>query len=51
LPPPVHAAPNGATALALAGALRPRVILMDLAMAELGGLETTRRLRAEREHE
>jgi two-component system, cell cycle response regulator DivK len=42
----VHEAPDGATALALADALCPRVILMDLAMAGLNGLEATRRLRA-----
>jgi CheY-like chemotaxis protein len=42
----VHASPNGSTALALADALRPRVILMDLAMAGLDGLETTHQLRA-----
>jgi CheY-like chemotaxis protein len=42
----VHAAPNGVTAQILAEAFRPRVILMDLAMANLDGLETTRQLRA-----
>jgi CheY-like chemotaxis protein len=42
----VHASPNGVTALSLADALRPRVILIDLATAGLDGLETTRRLKA-----
>jgi CheY-like chemotaxis protein len=31
----VHSAPNGATAVPMADALRPRVILMDLAMPGL----------------
>ena len=42
----VHESPNGATALGLADAVRPRLILMDLLLPELDGLETTRRLRA-----
>jgi CheY-like chemotaxis protein len=42
----VHEAPDGAAALALASTLRPRVILLDLVMRNLDGLETTRRLRA-----
>src|ERR1700680_2035149 len=41
----VHESSNGATALTLANALRPRVILMDLLLPELDGLEMTRRLR------
>jgi two-component system cell cycle response regulator DivK len=41
----VREASDGATALDLAAAIRPRVILMDLAMVELDGFETTRRLR------
>jgi CheY-like chemotaxis protein len=40
-----HAASDGATALVLADAQRPRVILLDLTMPSHGGLETTRRLR------
>jgi CheY-like chemotaxis protein len=35
----VHESPNGATALDLADALRPRLILKDLAPPELDGLE------------
>lgn len=42
----VHAVSDGTAALALASTLQPRVILMDLAMGDLDGLETTRRLRA-----
>lgn len=42
----VGEAANGQQALALAAALRPEVVLLDLAMPVLGGLETARRLRA-----
>jgi two-component system cell cycle response regulator DivK len=42
----VHEAANGAAALALASTLRPRLILLDLAMGGLDGFETARRLRA-----
>jgi two-component system, cell cycle response regulator DivK len=42
----VREASTGADALALASALHPRVILMDLSLGDLDGLEATRRLRA-----
>lgn len=42
----VGEAANGQQALELAAALRPEVVLLDLAMPVLGGLETARRLRA-----
>jgi CheY-like chemotaxis protein len=42
----VHEAANGAAAILLASTLQPRVILLDLAMRDLDGFETTRRLRA-----
>jgi CheY-like chemotaxis protein len=42
----VREASNGEAALALAPTFRPRLILMDLTMPSLDGLETTRRLRA-----
>jgi CheY-like chemotaxis protein len=40
-------ASTGAAALALAATLRPRLILMDLAMRDLDGFEATRLLRAD----
>jgi len=41
----VHASPNGGKALSVAHAVRPRVILMDLTIPNVAGLDTTRRLR------
>jgi len=38
---------NGAEGLAMASALRPEVVVMDLAMPDLDGFEVTRRLRAD----
>jgi CheY-like chemotaxis protein len=38
---------NGREALALAGTLRPDVLLLDISMPEISGLEVTRRIAAE----
>jgi DNA-binding NarL/FixJ family response regulator len=44
----VGAAPDGESALALAAETDPHVVVMDLKMPGIDGLETTRRLRAAR---
>jgi DNA-binding NarL/FixJ family response regulator len=43
----VGEAEDGAEALALATELRPDVVVLDISMPELDGLEVTRRLRAD----
>ena len=43
----IHTALDGATALQLAEALRPDLILLDVEMPEMTGLEVCRRLRAD----
>lgn len=43
----VGAAANGAEAVALAGELEPDVVLMDLSMPEMNGVEATKRISAE----
>jgi CheY-like chemotaxis protein len=42
----VEVAYGGACALALATALQPQIVLLDIAMPELDGLQTARQLRA-----
>jgi two-component system response regulator NreC len=46
----VGEAGNGREAVELAAALRPDVVVMDVAMPELNGIEATRRLTAENPH-
>ncbi len=45
----VGSARNGEEAIRLASRLRPRVVVMDLAMPGITGVEATRRLMAQRE--
>ena len=42
----VGTAANGLEAIERSDALRPRVVLMDLAMPEMGGLQATRLIKA-----
>lgn len=44
----VGAAPDGATAVEMAARLRPDVVVMDLQMPRLGGVDATRRILAAR---
>src|SRR5882724_995379 len=43
----ILAAPNGPTALKVAAKARPHLILLDIMMPEVNGLETCRRLKAD----
>ena len=43
----VHVASDGAEAIKIAGRVHPHIILMDLMMQRMDGLEATRRLKAD----